>query len=209
MKYAKILGLMAVAAAALMAVAASASATTLTSPSGTTYTSTIASTAEEPVSLDGPFTTVTCKTSTVEGKVETHGAGVTAGGKIGVLKFGECNFTVTVEANGSLEIHPVKVNGTTVEACSGTNCTGTLTSTGAKVLITTSIGNCGYETKATDIGLLTPTNDTGATATLDIGANGTGKIPRTFGSAGFLCGSTGQWTGAYKVNTPDSLFIDS
>lgn len=208
MKYAKILGLMAVAVAALMAFAASASATTLTS-GGTTYTSTISSTAEEPVSLDGPFTTVTCKSSTVSGSVESHGTGVTAGGKVGTLTFGECNFTTTVEANGSLEIHPVKVNGTTVEACTGTNCTGTLTSTGAKVLIATSIGNCGYETSSTDIGLVTPSSDTGATATLDIGANGTGKIPRTFGSAGFLCGSTGQWTGAYKTNTPDNLNIDS
>jgi len=41
-------------------------------------------------------------------------------------------------------------------------------------MINTSIWGCGYETSATDIGLLTPANDTGATATLDIGANGTG-----------------------------------
>jgi len=215
MKYVKILGLMAVAMAALMAFAASASATTITSPTGTTYTSTITATSEGATTLHGPFSDVTCQKSHVEGKIEQHGAGVTAGGKIATLSFSECNFAVTVEAPGSLEIHPVKTVENKIVACTEsptqTECTGTLTSTGAKVLIATSIGNCGYETKATDIGLVTPSNDFSpeSTATLDIGAHETGKIPRTFGSAGFLCGSTGQWTGSYKVETPDRLYIDA
>jgi hypothetical protein len=218
MKYAKILGLMAVAVAALMAFAATASATTLTSPTGTTYTSTIKAESEGTTSLDGAFVTVSCAKSTVEGTVSQHGTGVTVkgnlnsaleGGKIKGLTFSECNFPVTVNEAGSLEIHPVKTNSSqnVVEACATTECTGTLTSSGTKVTIETSLGTCVFKTSGTDVGLVTPTNDTGGAATLDIGAHGTGIIPRTEGS--FLCGSSGTWTGSYKVTTPGSLFIDS
>jgi hypothetical protein len=217
MKYAKMLGLMAVAAAALMAFAASASATSLTSPTGTTYTGTITAVNEGNVSLDGSFVTVTCAASHVEGKVEQHGAGVTVKGNISTLTFGSCNFPVTVNAAGSLEVHAVteKVNTppahNTIETCSTLNkieCTGTLTSSGAKVTIATSVGNCVFTTNATDIGTLTPTNHTGGHATLDIGApnDTTGRIPRTEGN--FLCGSSGQWTGKYTVTTPSTLYVD-
>jgi hypothetical protein len=69
---------MAVAVAALMVFAASAFATTLTSPTGTTYTSTfkaVVDSNEKAVSptFDGSFTTITCKKSTIEGKIERHG----------------------------------------------------------------------------------------------------------------------------------------
>ena len=79
MKYAKMLGLLAVAAAALMAFAGVASATTLTSPSGTTYTSTIKATSEGTTTLHNSSLgiAVSCEESTVEGKVEKHGSGVT------------------------------------------------------------------------------------------------------------------------------------
>ena len=217
MKYARILGLMAVAAAALMAFAGSASATTLTSPTGSIYTSTITAVNEGNVSLDGAFTTVTCSASHVEGKVEQHGPGVTVKGNIGKLTFGGCNFPVTVNTAGSLEIHAVteKVNAppahNVIEGCKTAGqveCTGTLTSSGAKVTIATSVGNCVFTTNATDIGTLTPSNHTGGHATLDIGApSGTqGRIPRTEGN--FLCGSSGQWTGSYTVTTPSTLYVD-
>lgn len=221
MKYVKMLGLLAVAVAALSAFAASASATQLTSPTGTTYTGTITAVNEGNVSLDGSFVTVTCEVSHVEGKVEQHGAGVTVKGKIAKLTFSNkggaaCNFPVTVVENGSLEIHAVseKTNAEgkkEIVACNTAGqveCTGTLTSSGAKVSIATSVGTCVFTTNATDIGTVTPTNDTGATATLDIGGpeGKTGRIPRTEGN--FLCGSQGQWTGSYSVTTPDSLWID-
>jgi hypothetical protein len=186
MKYVKMLGLLAVAAAALMAFTGVASATTLTSPSGTTYTSTIAATAGA-TSLHGPFTTVTCQKSTVEGQVESHGAGVTAGGSISTLDFSECNFPVKVLKNGSLEVH----------ATSGGN--GTLTTSGAEITIETSIANCLFTTKSTDVGTLTG----GTTAVLDINSAG---IPRTGHS--IFCGSSGTWTGSYTVNTPDTLLVD-
>jgi hypothetical protein len=216
MKYVKMLGLLAVAVTAMSAFAATASATQLTSPTGTTYTGKITAVNEENVSLDGAFVTVTCEVSHVEGTVTQHGAGVTVKGNIEKLTFTNkegkpCNFPVTVVEKGSLEVHAVSESGGKIVACTtpeAKECTGTLTSSGAKVSIATSVGTCVFTTSATDIGTLTPTNDTKSTATLDIGAPGgtTGKIPRTEGN--FLCGTSGQWTGSYKVETPMELWID-
>ncbi|HXR61323.1 MAG TPA: hypothetical protein VN732_08360, partial [Solirubrobacterales bacterium] len=194
MKYVKILGLTAVAAAALMALAATASATTLTSPTGTTYTGTIHAVVDTdagatPPTLDGAFTTVTCKQSTVHGHIEKHGANVTASGKItsGGLTFGECNFPVTVIKPGELSIHAIEPKSGEHVTCKveGTpdNCWGTLYSTGAEVTVNTSVGSCIFTTSNTSVGTVTGTSTTLKTATLDIGSS---PIPRTGGS--FLCG---------------------
>jgi hypothetical protein len=206
MRYIKTLGLLAVAAAALMAFAGTASATSLTSPAGTTYTSTISATSTNST-LHGSFITVTCKHSAVTGKVESHGAAVTAGGKISSLTFSECNYPVTVSKPGSLEIHTeyelVKTheNGTKTYAQKATsNGNGTLTSTGAEIKIHTSVGECIFTTSATDIGLLT--GSTTKNAVLDIDSS---AIPRTGGS--FFCGSSGEWTGNYTVTTPSTLYV--
>ena len=187
MKYVKMLGLLAVAAAALMAFAGTASATTLTS-SGSTYTSSIVAESEGKTSLDGTFTTVTCEESVVKGSVENHGSGVTAGGNISSLTFSKCNFPVSVKKAGSLEVH----------ATSGGN--GTLTSSGAEITIETSIANCIFTTSSTDIGTLTG----GTPATLDIASS---AIPRTGHSV--FCGGSGTWTGSYKVTTPGNLTVDA
>jgi hypothetical protein len=182
MKYVKMLGLLAVAAAAMMAFAGVASATTITSPAGTLYTGNIAAEAGT-TELHGPFTTVKCTSSKVAGKVESHGANVTAGGKISSLSFSGCNYPVKVLKTGSLEIHS----------------NGTLTSSGAEITIETSIANCLFTTSSTDIGTLT----SGTPAKLDIDSAG---IPRTGHS--FFCGSSGEWTGSYTVTTPGTLIVD-
>jgi hypothetical protein len=201
MKFIKMLGLLAVAAAAMMAITATASATTLTSPTGTVYTGTITAVSEGATSLHGPFTTVTCQKSHVEGKVEKHGNGVTAGGKLSTLSFSECNFPVTVLKAGSLEIHPV------THTAPGVETTGTVTSSGAEITIQTSIANCLFTTSGTDVGTFTGTEDqktATTTATLDINSAG---IPRTGHS--IFCGSSGTWTGSYEITTPDHLFLDA
>lgn len=189
MKHVKMLGLLAVAAAALMALAGTASATTLTS-SGATYTSTIEAESEGKTTLHGTFTSVTCEVSNVKGSVETHGAGVTAGGKVSSLTFEKCNFPVSVKNAGSLQVHATESGN------------GTLTSSGAEITIETSIANCIFTTKAegTDVGTLTG----GTGATLDINS---ASIPRTGHS--IFCGSSGTWTGSYKVTTPDFLDVDA
>ncbi|HEX5988907.1 MAG TPA: hypothetical protein VFY75_01670 [Solirubrobacterales bacterium] len=195
MKYVKMLGLLAVAAAALMAFAGTASATYLTSPAGTTYTGTIHASAGT-TTLHGEAFSVTCATSTVSGSVEHHGTGVgTAGGKVTTLDFNECTFPVTVLANGSLEIHTNE---------SSANGNGTVTSFSTKITIHGPFNiNCHYETQFTDIGTLTGSKTTGQTAKLDIDS---ALIPRNGDSA--LCGAAGEWTGSYTVTTPDYLDVD-
>ncbi|HEX5990298.1 MAG TPA: hypothetical protein VFY75_08815 [Solirubrobacterales bacterium] len=189
MKYVKMLGLLAVAAAALMAFAGTASATQLTSPAGTNYTGEIKASAGL-TELHGEAFSVNCKTSQVAGTVSQHGSGVTVKGSIATLDFSECSFPVTVLANGSLEAH--KPSGSS---------NGTLTSSEAKITIHGPFGiNCLYETNGTDVGTLTP----GTTAKLDIDSS---LIPRTGDSA--FCGAAGEWTGSYTVNTPDTLLIDA
>ncbi len=182
MKYVKMLGLLAVAAAALMAFAGTASATTLTSPEGTTYTGEIVATSTNS-KLDGSFVTVECSHSQAKGNVEGHGAGVDVTGKISSLTFTGCNYTTHVKAAGSLAI----------------NSSNGVSSTGASVEITTSVGTCVFTTNGTSVGSLTE----GTGATLDINS---AKIPRTGGN--FLCGSSGTWTGSYEVTTPGSLWVD-
>ena len=187
MKYVKILGLLAVAAAALMAFAGVASATTVTSSSGTTPK--IVSAANGHVVLDNPIAKIECG-SNVEGTVQTHGAGVTAGGAITALSFTGCtnSWHVTVVSAGSLEIH----------ATSGGN--GTLTSSGATVESTRFGITCRYATSKTDIGTVTA----GEHAKLDISA----AIP--FHSGSGLCGEGATtWTGSYSVSSPTNLSIDS
>ena len=163
------------------------SSSPLTSPAGAPYTGTIKAESEGATSLDGAFTSVTCSSSTAEGKVESHDS-TSAGGNLASLTFGGCNYPVTVLKPGSLNI---------------STGSGAVTSSGAEVSIHTSVGTCVFTTNATSIGTLTDTATTGGAATLDIGA---AKIPRTGGN--YLCGSSGAWTGSYKVTTPSTLYVD-
>jgi hypothetical protein len=162
----------------------------LTSPAGVYYTDTIKAQSEGSLSLHGPYTTVQCEKSTIEGKVESHTT-TTAGGKVSALTLGECNFPLKVLSTGSLELH-VNAGGI-----------GTLTSSGAEITIETSIANCLFTTSGTDIGTLTDSSVTKGNATLDIGS---AAIPRT--GHNFFCGSTGQLTGSYKITTPSTLYFD-
>jgi hypothetical protein len=194
MKYAKMLGLLAVAAAALMAFAGFASASVVTSPAGTTYTGELKAETENGHAIlhseNAPTAfTVECG-GTVTGKVEKHGSGVTPGGNISSLVFNNCTNGATVVVNkaGSLEAHALGSGN------------GTVTSTGAEITIHVPVLNikCIYTTNSTDVGTLTG----GTPATLDINS---ATIPRTGGSA--FCGTGGFWTGNYKVTTPTSGFV--
>jgi hypothetical protein len=209
MKYAKMLGLLAVAAAALMAFAGAASATVLTSPAGTQY----GAEKEIKASTEGLAVlhsenaptafTVECEGS-VEGVIEKGGSGAeTVSGPItkGKLTFTPCQngATVVVGKEGSLEVH------TNAEISNGN---GTLTSSGAEITIHVPVLNikCIYTTNNTDVGTLTGSkNQVGEDkrATLDINS---ATIPRTGGSA--FCGTGGFWTGSYRVTTPTYLDVD-
>jgi hypothetical protein len=173
--------------AALMGFAGTASATTVTSDAGATPTLSVS--AEGHVVLDNPIAKIECA-SAVTGKVESHGASVTAKGNIGSLSFTGCtnSWHVTVVSSGSLEAHII-----------GDGPNGTLTSSGATVEATRFGITCRYATSSTDVGRVTA----GEHATLDISA----AIP--FHSGSGLCGSGATtWTGSYGVTAPTNLTVD-
>ncbi len=196
MKYVKILGLLAVAAAALMAFAGTASATSVTTTTGGAASTPGNGGTNPPaihavnegghVVLANAIANIECS-STSEGSVTAHGAGKEASGPLSKLEFTGCtnSWHVTVTAAGSLS----------VAWTSGHN--GTAKSTGAKVTTTRLGVTCNYETNATDIGTVTG----GSPATLDISAS----IPIAAGSSG-LCGSgNAKWSGSYS--TTAALYV--
>jgi hypothetical protein len=225
MKYVKMLGLAAIAAAALMAFvgASSASATVLCkvagtgSPTGTTCpagealgvgaeihavleSGTSATLTGEP----GTEKVIVCNESTVKGEVTAEGsATATAKGNITALTFGKCTSpslggtacTVTTLKGGTLEAHWI----------SGTH-NGTLTSNGAEV--TTSCNSifgaihCIFTTNSSTIGTLNGSATTGKTATFEAF-----EVPLTQVATNALCPSEAGWDGKYEVTTPDTLNV--
>ena len=178
----KMLGLLAVAAAALMALAGTASATTLTSPEGTPYTGTLEATSENLV-IEGTFVTFFCGHSVIEAKVENHGSSEAVTGQISDLSFSGCNYEMTVKNNGSFEILS----------------DGSFVWTGVVLTIHTSVGTCIFTTIENKLGTITG----GASPALDLGP---AILPRTGGN--FLCGSSSKGTGSYSIATPSSLWVD-
>lgn len=207
MKYAKILGLLAVAAAALMAFVGSASATTLTE--GTEKTKVKNGTIIEGKSvgntvLDGSVN-ITCEHSTVKGEVTQEGSETTTvKGGISSLTFEKCGTTtITVINGGTLEVHTKNKTA---------DNTGTVTSSGAHVTIQThsfflGTTHCIYATNNTHIGELTGSDHgpapTHTTATLHITS---APIPQTVTDG--LCGNDAEWTGTYEITKPDHLYVD-
>ncbi len=203
MKYIKMLGLAAVAAAALMAWVGvgTASATEITC--GTTHHTKCAvgqvihASSIGKAVLDAPFGNVECE-STVAGPVTTAGSSTTtASGNITTLDWSNCGGdTVTTLASGSLEIHTdLDINPPVTDG------NGTLTSTGARVTVIHLGVHCIYETNKTTIGTVTGSTNTGGHAVLHIKAN----VPQV--SGGFLCGASAPWTGTYTVTSPKTLEI--
>jgi hypothetical protein len=168
-----------------------------TSPAGTAYTSTIKAESEGHVVLhseNAPTAfTVECNAS-LDAIIEQHGPSTTAGGKVSSLVFTTCTNGATVVVNkpGTQEVHSLE------------NGNGTLTWSGAEITIHVPGLNvkCIYTTSGTDVGALTGSKNTGATATLDFNSS---TIGRTGGSV--FCGTGGFLTGNLKVTTPDYLDI--
>jgi hypothetical protein len=207
MRYVKVLGLLAVAAAALMAFASTALADVATSPTGTTYTVTdtkekeggghetvftrpLSAEAEGHAVLDNPIAKIECP-STVSGEIESEDKeGENVSGSIKSLTFNNCtdSWHVTVVSAGSLS-----VNG------SAGSYNGDVFSTGATVEATRFGITCRYATSNTTVGTAT----SGSPATMHINAN----IP--FHSGSVFCGSGATaWTGSYEVSAPSSLYVE-
>lgn len=188
MKYVKMLGVLAIAAAAMMAFAGSASALLTEGPNDPVDTGDILHAHSDNTILTGGIE-VSCEESTVEG--EFFGNGSTSG-TITELAFTDCGVdTVTVLNEG---------HGGTLSISSA----GTVTSSGAEVTVQvhrTVFGfpvttHCEYVTNNTVIGSLTE----GTEAILDVH----GTIPkRTTDGA---CG-TSTWEGTYQITEPHTLTV--
>ncbi|HET7590597.1 MAG TPA: hypothetical protein VFK14_10515 [Solirubrobacterales bacterium] len=191
MKHLKMLGLLAVAAAAFMAFAGNAYAENpvLTSPAGTEYTGTIHATLETGTTakLEAGIED-TCTVSTVHGDVTTNTFGV-ASGPITGLSFGSeatpCSAEATTVLNpGSLSI------------ASG----GAVTATGNEVTVKQFGISCIYGGgSGTVLGSL----EGGTPAKLKVN---TSELPKI--SGGLFCASKGTWTANYVVTTPGTLLVD-
>jgi hypothetical protein len=211
MKYVKMLGLAAVAAAALMAFvgAGTASATELFKGTekmgvGSTLegslksgTSALLSTTDENTIVD------TCTKATVAGKV-TNAGGIfenekeekittDVSGEITALGWGEkadCSFTTDTLTNGNLSI-----SGTTEP-------NGTVSGTSS--VVTVNIGvSCRYGTgTGTTLGTATGTTDTSKHAEIDINAIINEQEPKQF-----LCPDTTRWKATYVVTSPTGLNV--
>jgi hypothetical protein len=191
MKYVKMLGLAAIAAAALMAFlgAGTASATVLCKnatctedyPSGTEIEATLSGSAI--LETTGGTVLDTCTGGKVSGKTSST-SGTPLTGAISALTWEGCTKTTKTLTNGSLAI----------EHTSGVD--GTLSATGTEVTVNTIFGSCVFG----PVGSLTlGTLKGGAPATLTINT----IIPRISGP----CPSEARWTASYTVTKPNPLYI--
>jgi len=172
---------------ALCAFSVPANANSLTSPKGTTYTSTIKGESEGAVtftSVFGGFGAISCKKSTFEGKVETHGSSVEAGGSLSSMTYSECTGggPVTVLVKGTFRIHRIFLPKITLKIKE-------------TIIHATLFGTCVFNAENNG-GTLTTTEQTGGAATIDLSATLTSP-----------CGNA-TMEGAYKVVTPSTLYVD-
>ncbi|MGN6276239.1 MAG: hypothetical protein ACTHNP_09975 [Solirubrobacterales bacterium] len=199
MKYLKIMGLAAIAAAALMAFvgASSASATVycktnLTTgcaaagwdyPAGTVIHATSTNSGKL---VAGGITLDTCTGSTIKGKTSNTGSSTeTVKGPIEILNWGTCtNETKTIKL-GELETHWI----------SGTD-NATLTSIGTEVTVSTVFGSCVYS--ASDLG----TEVGGNPATIEIKELGVKLVSGP-------CPAETKWTQSFTITEPKPLFVST
>jgi hypothetical protein len=206
MKHAKTLGLIGMVVALMVPFAGSASATALTSGAAT-YTGEFTATAtgvelHRETFAEGKFG-ITCNKSTIKGAVVNHGLAVTATVQLTSAIFAECvnllhpATEVKLLKPSALEIH------TAPGDTGGTSGSGTVT-WNAPFELTTSIGgpgfgeHCIFKLASADVGSITGSKGTGATAKLNLDA---------FLSTSLGCGLSAELTAPYTITTPDNLNV--
>ena len=194
MKLLRLSGLLVLAATVLMACGGIASAAAPTSPAGTTYEGKFDAASEGHVVIANSIANIECS-STLEGEVKFPGGNEPISVPLTSLTFTCTNsWAPTVSSPGSLEVHAIPGSQN-----------GTVTWSGTKISFSRFGISCNYKTEATDVGTLTGSKATGATATIDL----SGKLIIDSGGS-FLCGSnTAAFSGSYKVGAPDYLDIDA
>lgn len=166
--------------------------TALTSPEETPYTGALAAASEGHLTIHGSFGVKANCESSLEAEVAGHGEQVVA--PVSSFSLTGCtnNYDFTLQETGTLTI----------------DGEGTVRSDGLAFIVdATGLGiTCGYTTAETKLGVLTDSQATETTATLDLEAS----LPRTHGS--FLCGSAGTLTGSYVLEATegesDLLYLD-
>jgi len=206
MKHLRKFGLIGLVVAFLAPLAGNAQATVVTS-GGASYTGGFSAEASDVILhrktfAEGKFG-ITCGKSTMSGSLPSHGLGVTASLAPTSLFFINCvnvlnpSAEVKVLNQGKLEIHTA--SGDT----EGTTGNGTVTWSGFE--FTTSIGpvgineHCFFKLSNADVGSITGSKGTGATAKLNIDA----LLSTSLG-----CGLSAELTATYTITTPDNLNID-
>jgi hypothetical protein len=189
MKHLKMLGIVAIAAAALTALmgAGTASATVLYSGGTKLGAGTKIEATGSNIVLKAGFATIECAHAEGDGKTSNQGgASETVEGNISNLSFTECNATVKVLKKGKLVIHHT----------SGSN--GTVTSEGAEVTVAVFGTSCTYGTpEALNVGTLIG----GSPATM----SGSASVKRIAG--GFLCANPASVSASGVVTTPSPLEV--
>jgi hypothetical protein len=202
MKYIKMLGLAAVAAAALMAFVGAGTASAAgvlcsaqEAPCGagnkwgtqTLEFSASASTLLRETSLGETINT--CRKSFVSGTITNGNSSSNASGSISSLTWTECTWTTTTVANGGLEVVSAGSHDGAVRA-------------NAEVKVTISIpffGSCVYGvTAGTILGTITEGNP----ATFDSNA----VVSKSSGSS-ITCPNTANWTGTYTQTVPSGTTL--
>ena len=201
MKYVKLFGVAALAAAAVMALfgVGTASATALCSttadpcpagqkwPANTVVDFSIPPEASIVLKDTGGNELGRCGISTLKGKITNAGSATdTVTWPVEETTWGKCTFTTTTVTLGKLEIH--KIAGTS---------TGTVTADCAIEWTTTTgaFGSCFYGVAAgSDLGTITEGSGTGVTFHVN-------AVVTRFGS-NFLCPSTTRMTGTYVLTSP-------
>lgn len=171
--------------AAMLTLVGSSAATTVTSTGGAT-TGNIQGYSIGHATLHNSIVSINCSV-TLEGAVQSHGAGVTASGQANVVNISECTneWVVDTVTKGTLTVHWT----------SGNN--GTLTSSGTTAVATRAGLSCAYRTLETHVGTVTGGNP--ATLHLEM------IVERHGGS--FLCGgATARLTGT--GTSVGTVFID-
>jgi len=204
MKYVKMLGLAAVAAAALMAFvgAGTASATVACStntnpctskwPTKTKLSFSLKGSSAKLVTTDEKTTLDTCTVSAVEGEVSNAGSSTTTvTGPVTALTWGSCSFPTKTTQLSNLEAH------------AGTGGNGTLSADGEfRVTINTVLfGSCVYGvTAGTSLGTVTG----GAAATFTANA-----VAKKLTGSEAACPETSKWTATYTSTGATALFLEA
>jgi hypothetical protein len=213
MKYVKMLGLAAVAAAALMAFvgASTASATVLCKTAGgTTCPANQAYPAGTEIhgvnegnlvlTTGSEFTEITCKTGTVKGTTENEGSATeTVKGDSASpsdISWGECSTpngkcTVTTVNAGTLEVHWIEGGNNGTVTGNGTVVTSNCSSIFGTI-------HCIYEAQNEHLGTLTG----GAPATADFEST-----PINIVSTSGLCPPEAKWDAKYNITSPNPLYV--